>query len=211
MPKLWATTIETHRQEVRTAVVEAAGRLVEERGPTGVTMSAIAELAGIGRATLYKYFPDVDAILAAWHDDHVAAQVERLSTVAAEPGTPTDRLRRVLTAYAESRRRPGRPDHADAVDLVASLQARTDVHDASDKLRRLVAGLVEAAAEAGDLRDDVPPGELAGFALAALSGTRHGHGDGAAAAARLVSLTFDALAPAAARAPRPVRDTPRGR
>ena len=197
MPKLWASTIETHRQEVRAAVVEAAAQLVEERGLSGVTMSGIAELAGIGRATLYKYFPDVDAILAAWHDDQVADQVERLATVAAEPGAATDRLRRVLTAYAESRRHPGGPEHAGAVDLVASLHARADVHHASDELRRLVAGLIEAAVAAGEVRDDVAPGELAGFALAALSGAAHG--DDTGATARLVFVTFDALASTAGR------------
>lgn len=33
-----------------------------------MTMSRIAEEIGIGRATLYKYFPDVEAILLAWHE-----------------------------------------------------------------------------------------------------------------------------------------------
>jgi AcrR family transcriptional regulator len=35
-------------------------------------MSQIAAETGIGRATLYKYFPDVEAILVAWHERQVA-------------------------------------------------------------------------------------------------------------------------------------------
>jgi AcrR family transcriptional regulator len=34
-------------------------------------MSQIAEETRVGRATLYKYFPDVDAILVAWDERHV--------------------------------------------------------------------------------------------------------------------------------------------
>ena len=40
-------------------------------------MSQIAKDTGIGRATLYKYFPDVESILRAWHqrqiDEHLSS------------------------------------------------------------------------------------------------------------------------------------------
>jgi hypothetical protein len=38
----------------------------------GISMSQIAAAAGIGRATLYKYFPDVERVVAAWHNRQVA-------------------------------------------------------------------------------------------------------------------------------------------
>ena len=47
--------------------------LVAQHGLHAVTMSRIAEEAGIGRATLYKYFKDVEAILFAWHDRQVVS------------------------------------------------------------------------------------------------------------------------------------------
>ena len=52
---------------MREAILDATGELVLSRGLLAVTMSDIAEATGIGRATLYKYFPDVEAILNAWH------------------------------------------------------------------------------------------------------------------------------------------------
>jgi AcrR family transcriptional regulator len=67
VPKLWNETIEEHRRAVRDAVLKTTAALVTEQGLRGVTMSRIAEDSGIGRATLYKYFPDVESILAAWH------------------------------------------------------------------------------------------------------------------------------------------------
>ena len=54
MPKLWTETIEEHRREVREAILDAAWALAAEHGPLSVTMSQVAQAAGIGRATLYK-------------------------------------------------------------------------------------------------------------------------------------------------------------
>lgn len=52
-------------------ILETTVRMVTEHGLRSATMSQIAEETGIGRATLYKYFSDVEAILVAWHDRHV--------------------------------------------------------------------------------------------------------------------------------------------
>jgi AcrR family transcriptional regulator len=190
MPKLWATTIETHRQEVRAAVVQATAQLVAERGLKGVSMSAIAQEAGIGRATLYKYFPDVDAILATWHEDQVAGHVERLLAINDEGGSALARLRRILTMYAESRQHA---NHVDGPDLVASLHASQTVDEQLGRLTQVITGLIHTAAEAGDLRLDVPSAELATFALAALGGASLSKSN--AARRRLIDVTFDAMSP----------------
>ncbi|HKA49020.1 MAG TPA: helix-turn-helix domain-containing protein, partial [Candidatus Dormibacteraeota bacterium] len=57
MPKLWKETIEAHRREVGEAILDTTVALVIEHGLRSVTMSQIADQTGIGRATLYKYFP----------------------------------------------------------------------------------------------------------------------------------------------------------
>ena len=81
MPKLWTETIEEHRRAVRDAALDTTAALVAERGLAAVTMSQIAAATGIGRATLYKYFPDVEAILAAWHERQVAQHLGQLAEV----------------------------------------------------------------------------------------------------------------------------------
>ena len=75
MPRIWNTSIESHRAAVRQAILDTTASLVAEGGVTAASMSQIAERAGIGRATLYKYFPDVETILAAWHQNHVAEHI----------------------------------------------------------------------------------------------------------------------------------------
>ena len=106
MPKLWTDTVAEHRQAVREATLDAAARLVAERGLTSVTMSAIATEAGIGRATLYKYFPDVEAILVAWHERQVGGHLEDLARIR-DQAPPGQQLEAVLEAYAlMTRERP---------------------------------------------------------------------------------------------------------
>src|SRR5438132_10403061 len=100
MPKLWNDTIETHRREVRDAILDTTVALVAEHGLASVTMSQIAEETGIGRATLYKYFPDVEAILVAWHERHVTGHLEHLAELRDQAGDAAQRLEAVLGAYA---------------------------------------------------------------------------------------------------------------
>ncbi len=101
MPKLWNETIDAHRRAVRDATLDATAALVAEHGLQAVTMSQIAEKTGIGRATLYKYFPDVEAILVAWHERHVIRHLEHLAAVRDQAGrSPVERLHAVLEAFA---------------------------------------------------------------------------------------------------------------
>ena len=79
MPKLWTETIDAHRRAVRDAALDATAALVAEHGLTSVTMSQIATETGVGRATLYKYFPDVEAILLAWHERQITRHLQHLA------------------------------------------------------------------------------------------------------------------------------------
>jgi AcrR family transcriptional regulator len=45
------------------AIVQATREILERSGPTGLTTNAIAERAGVGIASVYRYFPNLDAIM----------------------------------------------------------------------------------------------------------------------------------------------------
>src|SRR5918997_4949170 len=100
VPKLWNETIEAHRRAVRDAILETTWALVAEHGLTSVAMSQIAEETGIGRATLYKYFPDVAAIVLAWHERQITSHLDYLAEVRDRAGDAGERLEAVLEAYA---------------------------------------------------------------------------------------------------------------
>ncbi|HET7489436.1 MAG TPA: TetR/AcrR family transcriptional regulator [Acidimicrobiales bacterium] len=190
MPRLWTETIETHRREVREAVVDAASALVARYGLRGVTMSQIAEKAGIGRATLYKYFPDVESILLAWHERKVAGHLALLNAARDRAGTAGDRLAAVLGAYAMVLHRSR--THADA-ELSALLHRRAHVASAERHLRDMVRDLIAASAESGEARDDVSAGELATYCLHALAAATTL--ESKAAVQRLLTVTLAGLRP----------------
>jgi AcrR family transcriptional regulator len=190
MPKLWTETIETHRREVRDAILDTAAALVAQQGLLSVTMSQIAEETGIGRATLYKYFPDVEAILFAWHERQIAGHLRELAEVRDQAGDPGQRLEAVLEAFAlishESR------GHHDT-ELAAFLHRDHQVARAEQQLRHMLRDLLTEGVEAGVLRNEVPPDELASYCLHALAASRGLPSK--AAVRRLVTVTLAGLRP----------------
>jgi AcrR family transcriptional regulator len=190
VPRLWNDTIDAHRRSVRDATLDATAALVAEFGLPGITMSRIAERTGIGRATLYKYFPDVDSILVAWHERLVGGHVAHLVQVRDTATDPAERLAGVLHAYAGHV-----TGHGGAGDLAALLHRGDHVVRARDDLHGLVRDLIADAAAAGAVRDDVPPDELASFCLRALTAAADAESDGDrhAAVGRLVAVTLAGL------------------
>jgi len=89
------------------------------------------------------------------------------------------------TAIQHERRSP---------ELSALLHRREHVADAQQQLRGLLRALIAEGAEAGDLRNDVPPEELACYCLYALTGA--GSLPSKSAVGRLVTVTIAGLRPA---------------
>jgi AcrR family transcriptional regulator len=189
VPKLWDSTIETHRQAVHDAIQNAAWALVAERGLSGVTMSQIAGQAGIGRATLYKYYPDVESIVDAWHQRHLTEHLAHLAALRDRPGSAGERLRAVLDAYAVICQR--RDEHA--ADLRALLHRGDRTAPAERELTDLVSGVLAEAAAAGEVRADVPATELAAYCRHALAAAADLPDQDAVR--RLVAVTVDGLRP----------------
>jgi AcrR family transcriptional regulator len=185
VPKLWNQTIEAHRRAVRDATLDTTAALVAEQGLRSVTMSQIAAETGIGRATLYKYFSDVEAILVAWHERQVTGHLEYLAEVRDQAGEPGARLEAVLEAYALiSHQHPG-------TELAAHLHRGEHIARAQRQLCDFIRELLIEGVETGELRDDVAPDELASYclhALAAASGL-----PSKAAVRRLVTVTLAGL------------------
>ena len=197
VPRLWDDTIEAHRRSVEEAILDAAGALVAERGVRSVTMSEIAAATGIGRATLYKYFPDVEAILVAWHERQVASHLAELEALRDEADGPGERLRAVLEGYALlqhglAKHHHGGQPHGGGGDIAAQLHLGGHVARADRQLREFMRDLLAEGVAAGAVRADVPAHELARYSLHALTAAS---GLSRAAARRLVEVTLAGLSP----------------
>jgi AcrR family transcriptional regulator len=198
VPKLWNETIEAHRKQVREAILSTAAALVAAHGLRSVTMSQIAEEAGIGRATLYKYFKDVEAILLAWHERQITGHLEQLAEIRDQAGDPSERLEAVLEAYALiSHETRGHHD----TELAAFLHRDEHLARARQHLVEMIRDLLAEAARSGDIRDDVAPDELASYCLHALAAA--GSLPSTTAVRRLVTVTLAGLQPP--RPPTPTR------
>jgi AcrR family transcriptional regulator len=190
VPRLWNETIASHRKDVRDAILDTTAALAAEQGLLSVTMSQIAERTGIGRATLYKYFSDVESILLAWHERQITNHLQYLAQARDQTSDEGDRLEAVLQAYAvishESRR------HHDT-ELAAFLHRDQQVAQAQQQVRDMIRDLLTAAARSGMVRDDVPPHELATYCLHALTAASSLPSN--AAVRRLVIVTLAGLRP----------------
>ena len=188
MPKLWNETIEAHRRDVQDAVVATTARLVSAEGPLSVTMSRIAEETGIGRATLYKYFPDVESILLAWHDRQLAEHLRQLGDASRRLKDPEQRLEAVLSTYATILHQSH--GHRNS-ELAAFLHGKERIAGAEQELHDMVRDLITESAAQRAIRDDIPPDELASYCLNALAAA--GHASSKAAVGRLIAITFAGL------------------
>ncbi|MEU0811192.1 helix-turn-helix domain-containing protein [Streptomyces sp. NPDC005970] len=113
----------------RVLLLEAARRLVAERGAEHVTMEAVAKGAGVGKGTLFRRFGDRDGLLAALLDE-AEAGFREVCTSGPPPLGPGAPAAERLTAFGWTL-----IDRiADVTDLGAALarQLRPRSRNASD-------------------------------------------------------------------------------
>jgi AcrR family transcriptional regulator len=94
----------------RARVLAAAATLFRAGDPRAVTMDDVAKAAGVGRATLYRRYPDIRSIAEALLDEHERQLQERLlrgdpplgpGPGAASSPSPAERLAAFYTAMLE--------------------------------------------------------------------------------------------------------------
>jgi AcrR family transcriptional regulator len=75
-------------------LLDTAKRLFDEQGVEHVSMSAIAEAAGVGKGTLYRHFPNKVALTQALLDaEQRDLQARTFAYLLAQPGDPAQQLR----------------------------------------------------------------------------------------------------------------------
>ncbi|MFC9894681.1 TetR/AcrR family transcriptional regulator [Nocardia sp. NPDC127579] len=68
-------------RDIRTRIIDAVVSAAAATGLRKLSMDEIARSAGVGRATLYKYFPGRDALIAAAVDSELAAFFAEVAAV----------------------------------------------------------------------------------------------------------------------------------
>jgi AcrR family transcriptional regulator len=83
-------------EETRRRITESAVALHEEVGPALTSISAIADRAGVRRSTVYRHFPDEEALFAACSSHWRAANPPPDPRIWSSIGDPSQRTRAAL-------------------------------------------------------------------------------------------------------------------
>ena len=84
----------------RERIIDAALTLVAEHGLAGVTMVAVADTAGVARATLYNHYPDVASIVTDAATTHNQHAIDGLRQALAVVSTPDEAIRQLVRHIA---------------------------------------------------------------------------------------------------------------
>lgn len=96
MPRIIESTIAEHRYRINSALLDAWGALMSERGYADITLTLVAEHAGVARNTVYGYYADKEALLLAYLDREVARFMERATAAMQGKQSAADRLRALI-------------------------------------------------------------------------------------------------------------------
>ncbi|GJG85907.1 transcriptional regulator [Gemmatimonadetes bacterium T265] len=156
----------------RARIVDAAARLVYERGVAGTTVEDVRAAAEVSGSQLYHYFADKDALVQAVIDcqaDAIVANQERADLATA------DGLRAWRSAVLAHAERTGGAGGCPLGSLGGQLaerdtRARTHLAAGFERWAGVLRDGLRALSAAGEISRDVDPDALAVTLLAALQG-----------------------------------------
>ncbi len=153
----WANTLEQHKARQRELILDAAGEIFSEKGISGMSMSALASKAGMTRPTLYNYFPDVDAVIAAYGRREIDRYLNELRQQLHTVEGPVEKLERFSRLMVV-----GNAEHEHETDWTKYVPADPSGHESHiDPLTDLLAGILRSGIEHGVFRSDIDPEQVA--------------------------------------------------
>lgn len=92
----WVALVADHKQRQALHIARTAIDLAAAKGLAGVSMSGLAQAAGVARATLYNYFPDVQTAIRSYLSAASDGFYSRVIAAVAEETGPPAKLRRYV-------------------------------------------------------------------------------------------------------------------
>ncbi|GAA1467866.1 TetR/AcrR family transcriptional regulator [Nocardiopsis exhalans] len=170
MPKITAPTIAAHRARTRDRIMDAVEGLTRTQGIDRISMTDVANAAGITRTALYNYFPDKPALLLAFTEQVNSAFVERYKRELPSGVSAARRLSAFVRLQLEGL--VAHP-HPPAAELGASLGP--DAYQALAAhvapMQRLLTEIVEEGTASGEF-DRLPAERVAGLTLSMVGSQR---------------------------------------
>jgi len=134
----------------RARILQAAGEVFAERG-LDVTLDDIAAHAGLGVGTVYRRFPDREALVEAFFADHMQAKAARMrEALAVPPEQAWDAFLELFQEFGEHIAK----DRGMRQVMLSSAYGHTAIAACKDEMRVISEELVERAKATGRLRPD---------------------------------------------------------
>ena len=148
MPKIIGESLASHRELTRARLFEALGSLMGEQSFESITMSQIAERAGVGRTAVYNHFADKEVLLLAYMREGTGEFARVLTQrLEAEPD-PLMRLRIYIRSHLQM---IGRYHVKAGMSLRRHMsgQGASHLHDHAGVVGEVLIGILDEAMERG--------------------------------------------------------------
>ena len=159
-------------ERTRARIVDAAARLVYERGVAGTTLDDVRAAAGVSGSQLYHYFSDKDELVQAVIDHQADAIVANQRHAGIGSAGGLQAWRDMVIAQAKSTGARGGCPLGSLGGQIAETdpQARTLVAAGFGRWSAAISEGLRALHAAGQISADINPDDLAVTLLAALQG-----------------------------------------
>jgi AcrR family transcriptional regulator len=134
------------QKRVAAAILEGAAEVLAAHGDQA-SMSSVAEASGVARATVYRYFPNREVLLAELADLAVSRADAALGSARIDEVPAVEGVRRAVRALVEV---------GDPFVAIVRDRARPDPGDFEQRLAVPLRRLFERGQESGDIRSDIP-------------------------------------------------------
>lgn len=140
-------------QSARRRIIDATVELVEERGMTEVSMTAIADRAALSRQTVYNNFANVEAAVCAYMIEEIDDMVAAIDSQLAAMGDPATQLREFIRMAMH---RFAGHDFILSLSLAMSPQTERVIATHLAHAQRVLGRIIEEGVETGDFRTHMP-------------------------------------------------------
>jgi AcrR family transcriptional regulator len=168
MPPTPATSGGVRYDRTAAAILDAAAHALSEHGDSA-NMADVAAAAGVSRATLYRYYPDREALLRALASHALAAAAARLADAGLERAPVEEAIERIVRALTAV---------GDRYAVVVRQQVESDPAEIERLVTAPIRAVFDRGIHSGLFRQDLPTEVLlalfGGALTAALNLTERG-------------------------------------
>lgn len=154
----------------RRRILDATYSLVEERGMAQVSMTAIADKAGVSRQTVYNNFPDVETAMLGYVLDELDRTATRIEQTLSTLRDPENQIRSFVT---ELIRRFAQQDFQVSVQAAMSPAAVRAIEEATGPLRTMLEEILVEGVETGQFVSHIASERLATLLFQMTVGVGH--------------------------------------